>query len=165
MKAAGYENGFSTTLYAQPALADKDAAVAIQGMLAQIGITAEVQCPDSGGYSAIRKDGWDGLLVQHTRSLTQIVSSFNFYFGKTQHLLSSLWYPDTMEDAITAAKTNVDNKEQLATLAKMVVDNQLVVPVYGLVDCWIVKPNVKGGDFTNWGSSTMHLPADLYLAE
>jgi peptide/nickel transport system substrate-binding protein len=165
MKAAGYENGFKTTLFAQPALADKDAAVAIQGMLAQIGITAEVQFPDSGGYSAIRKDGWDGLLIQHTRSLTQIVSTFNFYFGKTQHLLSSLWYPDTMEAAITDAKTAVDNKEQLSVIAKMQAENMLIVPVYGLVDCWVTKTNVQGGDFTNWGSSTMYLPADIYLTK
>ncbi|SHI17506.1 extracellular solute-binding protein, family 5 Middle [Sporobacter termitidis DSM 10068] len=165
MKQAGYPDGFTTTLYAQPALADKDAAVAIQSMLGQIGIKAELQFPDSGGYSAIRKNGWDGLLIQHTRSLTQIVSSFNFYFGKTQMLLSSLWYPDNMEAAIQEAMTTPDNKTQLETLSKMIYDNMLIVPVYNLVDCWIAKANIQGADFTNWGSSTMYLAADAYMTK
>ncbi|MDR1589924.1 MAG: ABC transporter substrate-binding protein [Oscillospiraceae bacterium] len=161
---AGYPDGFTTTLIAQPGLADKDAVVAMQSQLAQIGITAEVEFPDSGGYSAYRSNGWEGLLVQHTRSLTVIASTFNFYFGQTMKLLSQLWYPDEMEQAIENGFAKSENTEEVQQLHKMVLDNVLVIPVYYLYDTWITQPNVEGGGFAGWGSSTMFLPEEVYLA-
>jgi peptide/nickel transport system substrate-binding protein len=161
---AGYPDGFTTRLIAQPGLADKDAVVAMQDQLAQVGITAEVEFPDSGGYSAYRSNGWEGLLVQHTRSLTVITSTFNFYFGQTMKLLSQLWYPEEMEQAIQDAYAKVANTEEVQNLHRAVLDNMLVIPVYYLFDTWVTQPNVEGGGFAEWGSSTMFIPEDVYLA-
>ena len=163
MKEAGYENGFSTTLYAQPSLADTDAVVAIQGMLAEIGINASIETPDSGGYSAYRANGWDGLLVQHTRTLTVNSSTFNFYFGSTSKLLSRLWWPDNMEELVQAGFAKDDNSEELKTLHKTVLENMLVIPVYYLFDSWVYDPSIKDGEFAQWGSATMFLPDQVYI--
>ncbi len=165
MAEAGYADGFQTTLYVQPGLADIDATVAIQSQLAQIGIECTIETPDSGGYSAYRSNGWDGLLVQHTRTLTNIAATFNFYFGNTSKLLSQLWWPDEMEEIIQAAFAKDDNSEELQTLHKIVLDNMLIVPVYYQYDSWVYDPAIKDGEFGNYGSSTMFLPYQVYYAE
>lgn len=165
MASAGYADGFTTTLYAQPGLADKDACVAIQSQLAQIGITCTVEYPDSGGYSALRSNGWDGLLVQHTRTLTNNAATFNFYFGNTSKLLSQLWWPDEMEDLIQASMSKDDNSAELQACHKLVLDNMLVIPVYNLYDSWISKPYVADAEFGLWSSSTMFLPYQAYFTE
>ncbi|MDR0852223.1 MAG: ABC transporter substrate-binding protein, partial [Clostridiales Family XIII bacterium] len=164
MASGGYPDGFTTTLYAQPGLADKDAVVAIQSQLAAIGITAQVEFPDSGGYSAYRSNGWDGLLVQHTRNLPYIASTFNFYFGDTVKLLSHLWWPSDMEPIIQEAFTKEDNTAQTQALHKIVLEQQLVVPVYYLYDSWVSKPNINGGGFSEWGSSTQFIPEDVWIS-
>lgn len=162
MIAAGYPDGFKTTLFAQPALADKDAVVAMQDMLAKIGIIAEVEFPDGGGYSSYRSAGWDGLLVQHTRSLTPIYTTFNFYFGVTQNLLTRLYYPDNMEQLIQDATNLPDNFDTIQEMAKIVADEQLIIPCYNLYDSWITKPNVIGGQFGEWGRP--FLPWDISVS-
>ncbi|SHH96865.1 extracellular solute-binding protein, family 5 Middle [Sporobacter termitidis DSM 10068] len=164
MKQAGYENGFSTTIYAQPGMTDKDTIVAIQSMLSQIGIKAELQFPDSGGYTAIRKD-WDGLLVQHVRALPQIGSTFNFFFGKTQTIYPNLWAPDEMETLIQDSMHIQDNAQQLRDMAELTADNMLVIPVYNQMDTWVTKPYVKGGEFTKWDAGTQYQPANAYFAK
>ena len=159
---AGYPNGFSTTLFAQPGLADRDTVVAIQGMLEAVGISASLEFPDSGGYSSIRSGGWDGLLVQHTRSLASISRTFSYYFG-TSRILTRTWVPDGMQEAIEAAAAKADNAAELQICHKMVLDNMLVIPVYNLADGWVSKPYVKGGEFGLWGSGTMGLPFNIYF--
>lgn len=159
---AGYPNGFNTKLIAQPGLADRDTVVAIQGMLAAVGINAELDFPDSGGYSSVRASGWDGLLVQHTRSLASTSRTFSYYFGPSR-ILTRLWVPDEMQAAIEAAAAKADNAEELKVCHKMVLDNMLVIPVYNLADGWVTKPYVKGGEFGLWGSGTMGLPFNIYF--
>ena len=160
---AGYPNGFSTTLYAQPALADRDSVVAMQAMLAAVGINAEVEFPDSGGYSAYRSNGWDGLLVQHTRAFADMSSSFWFYFSDEYNLLSRMWFgPDEMQDLIAESRRTVENGALLKEMHKIVLENQLVIPVYNLMDGWVYNPEVKDGNHLYWGG-TMFMPGDIWL--
>lgn len=165
MAEAGFADGFTTRLIAQPGLADRDAAVAIQSMLAEINITAELEFPDGGGYSAIRSGGWDGLLIQHGRTLTQVVSSFNFYFGNTINLLTSMWWPDEMEGIIERAMGEVDNSEYLREMSRIVSENMLWVPLYNLYDNWISKEYVQGAEFGQWGSATFFKVNKVHFAQ
>ncbi|MFC1535335.1 ABC transporter substrate-binding protein [Thermodesulfobacteriota bacterium] len=54
---AGYPNGFKTTLYSK-AEESRDALVAIQTYLADIGIQAKVEPVDRGRYVKLHKEGW-----------------------------------------------------------------------------------------------------------
>ena len=167
MEEAGFADGFTTRLIAQPGLADRDAAVIIQAMLAEININAELEFPDGGGYSAIRTGGWEGLLIQHGRTLTQVVSSFNFYFGNSINLLSSMWWPDYMEGMIEAAMAATDPDDQsryLIDMHRVVTDQMLWMPLYNLYDNWIAKDFIRGAEFGQWGSGTFFLPPEIYIA-
>ena len=160
---AGYPDGFTTKLIAQPALADKDAVVAIQAMLAAVGIICEVEFPDSGGYSAYRSAGWDGLLVQHTRAFSAMETSFWFYFSDEYNLLSEMWFgPEEMQTLIDQSRREMDNADLLKEMHKLVLDNQLVIPVYNLMDGWVYKTNVMDGNHLYWGA-TMFYPADIWI--
>ena len=165
MAQAGFADGFTTRLVAQPGLADRDAAVAIQSMLAAIGINAELEFPDGGGYSAIRSGGWEGLLIQHGRTLTQVVSSFNFYFGNNINLLTSMWWPDEMEPLITTAMGEIDNSPYLIEMSRIVQDNMLWIPLYNLYDNWIAKESVRDAEFGQWGSATFFMTNKVNLAQ
>lgn len=160
---AGYPNGFSTTLYAQPALADRDSVIAMQAMLAAVGIDAAVEFPDSGGYSAYRSNGWDGLLVQHTRAFAAMETSFWFYFSEEYNLLSRMWFgPEELQDLIEESRCTIDNASLLKQMHKIVLDNMLVIPIYNLMDGWVYKPEVKDGNHLYWGG-TMFMPGDIWL--
>jgi ABC-type transport system substrate-binding protein len=78
---AGFPNGFKTKLIVMPAMVDRDAMVAVQRNLAAIGIQAEMEFPDMGGYMNYRFQGWsNGFMCQHTRALANFNSSFSIYF-------------------------------------------------------------------------------------
>jgi len=165
MAEAGFADGFTTRLIAQPGLADRDAAVVIQHMLGAIGINAELEFPDGGGYSAIRSGGWEGLLIQHGRTLTQVVSSFNFYFGDSINLLTSMWWPEEMEPLITTAMGEIDNSQYLIEMSRIVQENMLWIPLYNLYDNWIAKESVRDAEFGQWGSATFFMTNRVNLAQ
>ncbi|MFC1533697.1 ABC transporter substrate-binding protein [Thermodesulfobacteriota bacterium] len=54
---AGYPNGFKTTLYSK-AEESRDALVAIQTFLGEIGIQAKLELVDRGRYVKLHKEGW-----------------------------------------------------------------------------------------------------------
>src|SRR4030043_1655354 len=55
---AGYPNGFKIKIHVMPAMVDRDAMVAVQRFLGEVGIQGELEFPDGGGYTALRwKEG------------------------------------------------------------------------------------------------------------
>ena len=64
LKQAGYENGFECTLTITiPAPDIKDAQVAIQKMLADIGITCKLEYADAAKYAEYMENGWHNTLI------------------------------------------------------------------------------------------------------
>jgi len=161
---AGFPNGFSTEIFAQPGMSDRDALVAIQSMLAAVGITAELHFPDGGGYSAIRRD-WEGLLFQHVRALPQIDRTFNFFFGQTQTIYPNLWAPDEMEDLIVGAARSPDNTQYLQGMARLANEHMLVIPVHNQMDTWVTRTYVHNGGFTIWDAGTNFRPGNAFISE
>ena len=161
---AGFPNGFSTEIFAQPGMSDRDALVAIQSMLADVGITAELHFPDGGGYSAVRRD-WEGLLFQHVRALPQIDRTFNFFFGQTQTIYPNLWAPDEMEDLIVGAARSPDNVQYLQEMARLANEHMLVIPVHNQMDTWVTRQYVQNAGFTIWDAGTSFRPGDAFFAE
>ena len=79
---AGYPNGFKIKIIVMPAMVDRDAMVAVQRFLGEVGIQVELDFPDGGAYTALRwKDGWhNALMAQHTRMLATTNITNNFYW-------------------------------------------------------------------------------------
>lgn len=165
LAAAGYPNGFTTKIHAMPGLVDKDAMVAIQSQLAQVGITVQLEFPDSGGYQAMRVGKWDGFLAQHTRALANINQGFTIYWLSTGGQFPELQRPEGMDELILASTTTV-NIDAAATQAinKALMDETAIIPVYNVYDCYIMKPNVKDTGFSEYSSSTIFLPTEAWIS-
>ncbi|MDR0838057.1 MAG: ABC transporter substrate-binding protein [Oscillospiraceae bacterium] len=142
---AGYADGFKTTLFGQPSAADKDAVVAIQGMLAAIGITASVEFPDSGGYNEMRAGGWNGILVQRVLNMTRMETCFNLIFGSQINYVYSLPHPPELDALIVAAQEKIgDNEQELQAIQSYILDRGWVIPMWFSFDAQILKPKVRG---------------------
>ena len=160
---AGYPNGFKTTLYGQPGLADKDAVVAVQSQLAAIGITAEVSFPDSGGYSNLRGNGWEGILVQSNRNMPVMETMYTLLYDNKRNYFKSIQHPQEMQDLMDKAVNKLgDNNAELLTMQKYILDNALYVPLYFTFDSYIYKQTVQG--FKNDGSSSGNM-FEIWLAK
>ncbi|MBQ8975666.1 MAG: ABC transporter substrate-binding protein [Oscillospiraceae bacterium] len=173
---AGYPNGFTTTFYVMPNMVDKDVMVAVQSMLSAIGITVELEFPDSGGYSNYRYGGWtNGFLVQHTRSLASIGSTFGLYFDVSQDeetgeyswtYMPSAWRPAEelyAAEQAAGATPEMDN-DLLKEVHAQVLDNLVCIPIYNLPDCFIMKNTVHDTGFAEWGAGTIWLPSEAWMS-
>lgn len=153
---AGFANGFTTTLFCQPGVADKDVAVAVQKMLADVGITAELQFPDAGGYSKIRSTGWEGLILGGFRAFSNPYTTFYLYFDKAQTFMVSVARPDGWAEALDAAlAAPAPDAKLLQECNKLLVDNATVIPVYNMTDNWTIKLNVHGGGYGEYDRCTL----------
>ncbi|SHH99185.1 peptide/nickel transport system substrate-binding protein [Sporobacter termitidis DSM 10068] len=170
---AGYPNGFTTKLIAMPGMVDKDMVVAVQSMLQAVGINVELEFPDSGGYSNYRFNGWEGMLVQHTRSLPAIANTFGLYFdvkkddatGAYSYIyMPSTWRPlEELYNAEQAAGQAIEPDDKLLQdVHKIIMDNMICIPLYNIYDAFIIKNNVHDTGFSQWGAGTMFLPADAW---
>ena len=66
---AGYPDGFSCTLYVQDAQVYKDASVALQGALSEIGISAEIKSMDAATFTSATSDGEHQLFFMSKTSI------------------------------------------------------------------------------------------------
>ena len=140
---AGYPDGFSTTLYTQPGSTDRELAVIIQSMLAEIGITAAVEYPDSGGFAAMRSGGWEGFLVMATRLFPRITSSYYSYFDANNLFMTSVQRPEGWAQALDYARTTPDIEQAAITEChRFIMENLMLIPIMDGVGNLFTKPNV-----------------------
>ena len=158
LKTAGYEKGFSTTLFVQPGVADKDTAVVIQKMLSTVGITAELQFPDSGGYAKLRSTGWDGLILGGFRLFSNPYTTFYLYFDKAQTFMVSVKRPDGWAAALDAAeRAPKPDDALLQAVHKLYMTNVMNIPVYNMTDNWVMKQNVRDTGYGDYNTASATL--------
>ncbi len=165
---AGYPSGFKTKLIVQPALVDKDAMVAVQRFLGEVGIQAELEFPDNGGYTAIKwKDGWhNGFVVNHTRMLATFNITYNYYWQTVTGQFISMKRPDGLVsklDASLRTLTAEDAKGQEMT--RMTADDVMFIPIYYQYEMYVVQPNVHDTGYCEWSSSTINTPETTWLSK
>ena len=140
---AGYPDGFHTTLYTQPGVADKEVTVAVQQMLEAVGITTDLEFPDAGGYSSLRAGGWDGITVNGLRQFAIPYKTFYLYFDPAQTFMVSAARPDGWTEVMEAAlKTEEPEAGPLQDCHKLLLENLTTIPLYNMSDNWIIKQSV-----------------------
>ena len=140
---AGYPDGFKTKLIPQPAMIDRDTVVAIQSMLAAVGIECELEFPDSGGYTSLRNGGWEGILLHPMRIAPDFSTYMQLYFDYTNQYMVSAIRPENWEEMTRdAAGTVVIEEDKVETLNRALYDTATAVPIYQIVDNWVQRPNV-----------------------
>ncbi len=162
---AGYADGFETKIIGMPNFADKDAMVAIQSMLAQVGITVELEFPDSGGYLNQRKSDWNGMLGQHMRTLSNINTTYRIYIDPTIGDLPAMYRSQELIDLVRESVFTAELDDELTRqINQMMFDEMTVIPLYNIFDAFVMKANVNDTGFADFGSSTIWIPEDAWIS-
>jgi peptide/nickel transport system substrate-binding protein len=158
MTEAGYPNGLKVKiLYASNPNA-KDAVVALQGMLSEVGIEI-IPTPLAGSAfneALFKPTPHSDLILGNLRGGGgNVIGSTSENFGKNSVFFQSVKKPDGFQDLIAEAMTKTDNKEILKLLyeaEKKAYDMAMCVPVDQAKFTALMQPYVKDAFFF-WGGS------------
>jgi len=161
---AGYPNGIRTKMHVPPSF-DRDSAVAMQDMLAAVGIVCEMEFPESGAATELRISGWDGLLLQNLGVLTNSSSIIRLNLDPYMEYLPNSWRPiEEIDPVYTAARaTPLLEDGLMQQLFYMYLDNMVIIPIFGSNTMNILKENVNGTGHGYYpGSTTAWLPWEAW---
>jgi ABC-type transport system substrate-binding protein len=170
---AGYPNGFTTTLYIAWGLADPDAMVAVQEQLGQVGITVNLESPEGGAFFQMRNEGWgDGnIFTMNVRCLENEAATIGLNFDYEHLYQVANWRPademrpiqEVIGRSYIPELPMAVEKDKIHDLVKLLmVDHYITIPVYDMYDCYIIRNNVHGGGWADWGSGTVWDPANTW---
>ena len=165
---AGYPNGFKIKNYVQPALVDRDAMVAVQRFLAEVGIQMELEFPDGGAYTAIKwKDGWrNGFCTNHTRMLATFNITYNYYWQTIAGQFISMKRTEGLLDKLDGSlRTLAPEDAKGQELTRMTADDAMFIPIYYVYEMYVVQPNVHDTGYCEWSASTVNTPETTWLSK
>lgn len=160
---AGYPDGIKTQLNVPPTF-DRDSAVAMQDMLAAVGIVCEMVFPEAGAATEMRISGWDGLLLQNLGILTNTSSIIRLNLDPYYEYLPNSWRPiEEIDPVYTAARaTPLLEDGMMHKLFGMYLDNMVVVPVFASNTMSIIKDYMHDTHFGEFAGTTLWLPWDAW---
>ena len=165
---AGYPSGFKIKLIVMPALIDRDAVVAIQRFLGEVGIEADLEFPDGGGYMAYRwKNGWHNAFLVHA---VRMLPTTNIFCSFQWHTVTGQWpslkRPEGFVDKIDKSlKTLNPDRSKMEELTKIQADDVMTIPLYHVSEIYILQPNVHDTGFLEWSPSTVCTPEAMWLGK
>jgi len=164
---AGYPNGFKIKSYAQPALVDRDAMVAVQRFLDEVGIKVELEFPDGGKYNEYRFKGWqNGFLGQAVRVLATTNITYNFYFHTITGIFPSLKRPEGFVNKIDVSlNTLAPEKTRMEELTRIMIDDTMIIPLYYVSEFRILQSNVHDTGYFEWEAGTVYTPEKIWLSK
>ncbi len=130
---AGYEDGLETTLLANNRGDGPQIATAIQGFLAEVGITANLDVVDFSIYNEHVVGGtWDGLIMFSSRveadaalTMPRVLSANGLLFAK------GLIHPDEMEDLFAQVRSEPDFDTKIGIVQEL---QQLAFEEYVMIN-------------------------------
>jgi peptide/nickel transport system substrate-binding protein len=146
---AGYGSGLSITIYGDGSSADKDAAVAIQGFLSKVGITADLQWLDFMGFAQYVMGGWtNGLLYDTNGFAPNMNQAMIFGFSQTSIFNPSMARFDEVEALINASAATRDPDPKLTqAILQKIHEMAEFIPTYCIIRAWVVNSKVHDTKF------------------
>jgi peptide/nickel transport system substrate-binding protein len=162
---AGYANGFKTKLIAMPMVVDRDAAVAIQRFLADVGIDAEVEIPEMSRYRQYQTKGWRGLVMQPWGFFASYNQLIGFYFYGAEGFVS-VKRPQGLEELFKESTATVTpDVKKMQKLNRLIADDLTVIPTYSHSRDYMVGQNVHDTGHMKWASWPWWTPATAWLSK
>jgi peptide/nickel transport system substrate-binding protein len=164
---AGYPNGFKIKLIVMPALVDRDAVVAVQRYLSDVGIEADLEFPDGGGYMAYRfKNGWHNAFLVHAVRMLATTNMFVSFQWNTPGMFPSLKRPDGFLDKIDQSlKTLTPDKGKMEELTRIQAEDTMTIPLYRQSEIYILQPEVHDTGYLEWSPATVCTPETMWLGK
>jgi len=161
---AGYPDGFELTIN-NIFGADKDIAMALQGMFEAVGIKVTSEFPEAG-LSATLRNEWSGLLFNPFTKLPATASITRLYLDPKYQFFPKIARPEGYEALYDAQRvTEQQDPEISAELFKLLYDNMTIIPVYNMYNNYLIRKNVHN---TGWGiytTQTMWTPAEAWMEQ
>jgi ABC-type transport system substrate-binding protein len=169
LAAAGYPNGFKTTIYADPRY-DRDPVIAIQAQLAAIGITADVQFPLLSKYNTLvisPVSPSNVLFYTEILEMANYNTYMNVYWADpgTFNFLSTK-KPDGWKDLFASSvNAPAPDKTILQQVGTAFYNDSTIVPLfYGNV-VYIVSSKVQNSGLFSWGWDALWSRQDVWLSK
>jgi len=140
----GFPDGFRTTMTCQPGSADREAFVAIQNMLENVGIIVDIEFPEGAGFVSTRSNGWEGILTNTVTNFVHIENNFTQIFGQDANQFFSMQNSDELEALGQATQFFGDNRAAIREAQDYMLDNGLVIPLWASPELTIMRPGVHG---------------------
>ena len=164
LASAGYPNGIDTTLII-PQSTDREMAVAVQNMLADVGIRCEMEFPEPGLYTELRSTtGWEGLVMGAFTNITSMTSTYRLQLDPDYQYYISTWRPvEEMLPIYDASRVTPELDQGLfQQLHAMMADNMVVMPLLSANTTFIVNKAVRDGGFGQYGLGTIYRPEEIW---
>jgi len=144
---AGYPNGITTKLLTGDTADQVSMATAIQGMLAKVGINAELDIAAGARKDNLDRTGFVGLDILYIRADSDLAMILPRYVGASGAIVAkSIIHPDKIEKLLVEAKQAPDQESKRAKIwetQKAIFDEySLVTSCYVTVNLCAKKPYV-----------------------
>jgi peptide/nickel transport system substrate-binding protein len=158
LAAAGYPNGFSTTIIYTLTFGNSDPLLAIQASLKEIGINVTLNQVEFAAWNNFVNKGWDNGMVWATQGVTQTnYSSFlSLYYSATTYRYPVMAKSTALTDVVTQALATPDlatEKTLCQQAVKMLVDDCTTIPTYVMKANYLLQKNVHDTRFSNLGGA------------
>jgi peptide/nickel transport system substrate-binding protein len=162
---AGYPNGFRTKIIPMPTVADRDAAVAIQGFLADVGIEAEVEIPEMSRYRQYQTKGWHGLLMQPWGFFASFNQFMGFYFYGAEGFVSIKRPPEFEALFKASTATIMPDTKKMQKIEQLLCDDLTIIPTYGHTRNYVARASVHDTGHMIWASWPWWSPANAWMSK
>jgi peptide/nickel transport system substrate-binding protein len=161
---AGYPNGFKTKLISD-VMARKDAQVAIQTYLKEVGIETELVVLEVGAAFAKPRQGWEGILFPGFPNVGTLVGIADRWGQPTNYV--SFYRPPGWQEKWNALFAQLDDKKRLAQmkeLMKVLYDEAAGIPYQGDAPL-LVHQKVQGFKHHSNHMTSFWEPAEVWLSK
>jgi peptide/nickel transport system substrate-binding protein len=162
---AGYPNGFKTKLIPMPTVVDRDAAVAIQRFLADIGIEAEVEIPEMSRYRQYQTKGWRGLMIQPWGFFASYNHLLGFFLYGAEGFVSTKRPKDLDRLFAESTATPVPDVKKMQNLNRLLSEDLTVIPVYTHTRDYMTGQKVHDTGHMQLASWPWWTPATAWLSK
>jgi peptide/nickel transport system substrate-binding protein len=162
---AGYPDGFTTTILMNPAIIERNIAVALQSNLADIGITAELSFPANMGAFIVDSNSLNNVLViQPIMSSPNFNSTWMFFMGPqfmwNKNFLPSPEFLELREASLVSPTMNVD---LIRATVEQLSKEAAAIPIMQAGMGWVMQTNIMDGGFFEGSSSSMFNSEEVWL--
>jgi peptide/nickel transport system substrate-binding protein len=165
LKDAGYGAGFDTTILVNPAIVDRNIAVALQTNLAAIGIDATLSFPANMGAFIVDSNSlFNVLVIQPVMSSTNYNGTWMFFMGK-----DFMWNnnflppPEFLELRLASLTAPAMDVELIRAACDELLKVAAAIPLMQAGLGWAKQPTIMGGGFFERGSSSLFASEEVWI--
>ncbi|MFC1533126.1 ABC transporter substrate-binding protein [Thermodesulfobacteriota bacterium] len=166
---AGYPNGFKIKIIPHPRALDKDAVVAMQSQLGDVGIKVDIDFVTLGRFTQHRLKGWhNAALLDVVPNSPNYISGIGRIYSTKSPLYPSLKRSEEFKSALDAALKATDyetQKEMSKKVIRVMFDDLMIVPLYTFSRCIITKKSVYDTGWLTSGHLSQWRPDNAWMSK